>query len=162
MPYIPSQFYHIDICHIKSPINHIRWFLSISESNCLYVYRGDRLCLCICAVIVETYDMNNDELPKCQKEESSVVFFKRAWIKYAKIQSVARNMKELAGWYCDIITWQRIFDMQMTATVYPCQKSWLTLVKVMACCLTTPTHYQNHCWLCNQRDVQDFNPMVCR
>ena len=27
------------------------------------------------------------------------------------------------------------------------QGSWSTLVQVMACCLTAPSHYLNHCWL---------------
>ena len=27
------------------------------------------------------------------------------------------------------------------------QNSWSTLVRVMACCLTTPSHYPNQCWL---------------
>ena len=26
-------------------------------------------------------------------------------------------------------------------------RSWSTLVQVMACCLTTPSHYLNQCWL---------------
>ena len=26
-------------------------------------------------------------------------------------------------------------------------RSWSTLVQVMACCLTAPSHYLNHCWL---------------
>ena len=26
-------------------------------------------------------------------------------------------------------------------------KSWSTLTKVMVCCLTTPSHYLNQCWL---------------
>ena len=28
-----------------------------------------------------------------------------------------------------------------------CWGSWSTLVQVMACCLTAPSHYLNHCWL---------------
>ena len=28
-----------------------------------------------------------------------------------------------------------------------CLWSWSTLVQVMACCLTAPSHYQNQCWL---------------
>ena len=28
--------------------------------------------------------------------------------------------------------------------------SWSTLVQVMACCLTAPSHYQNQCWLVNR------------
>ena len=27
------------------------------------------------------------------------------------------------------------------------QRSWSTLVQVMACCLTAPSHYLNQCWL---------------
>ena len=27
-----------------------------------------------------------------------------------------------------------------------CQTSWSTLVQVMACCLTAPSHYLNQCW----------------
>ena len=26
-------------------------------------------------------------------------------------------------------------------------KTWSTLTQVMACCLTAPSHYLNHCWL---------------
>ena len=28
-----------------------------------------------------------------------------------------------------------------------CWRSWSTLVQVMACCLTAPSHYLNQCWL---------------
>ena len=28
-----------------------------------------------------------------------------------------------------------------------CQRSWSTLVQVMACCLMAPSHYLNQCWL---------------
>ena len=37
------------------------------------------------------------------------------------------------------------------------QRSWLTLIQVMACCLMAPSHYLNHCWLL-VRGVQWHSP----
>ena len=59
--------------------------------------------------------------------------------RFAQLQCVAREKKINAMWPSDATWWQR---------------SGSILAQVMACCLTTPSHYLNQHWLIISEDLQ--------
>ena len=67
--------------------------------------------------------------------------------------SFAGNAKNIYPWYEFVMyVFHKMFCIQKINSLGPSDaiwrwRSWLTLVQVMACCLTAPSHYLNQCWL---------------
>ena len=84
------------------------------------------------------FQSTNASLASC----SSMVWLKLGQHAYIIISMVhVKHKTSSMFWF----RWQ--FNLLGPSDTIWCWKSWSTLVQVMACCLTAPSHYLNSCWL---------------
>ena len=68
-------------------------------------------------------------------------------ITYLKHKTAILQKKYLAECFMDAWKMKGHFIPLWQSDAIWCQTTWSTLVQVMACCLTAPSHYLNQCWI---------------